>query len=224
MKLSEQTIEVLKNFSTVNPNLIFKQGNVVRTMAEAKNVIASATIAEQIPRTFGIYDLTEFLSALSLVEKPELEFKDDSVEISEGSTVIQYYHSPTHLLTSADKQVNMPKAEVTFQLTSDALNKVRRASSVLGHTELQIQGNAGRVSLNVVNLKTPASNKYSVVVDESNECREMFSFVFVIGNLKIIPGDYTVSVSSRLISHFKHASLPVEYWVALEKTSSFGNK
>lgn len=224
MKLSESTIEILKNFSTINPNLVFKQGNVVRTMAEAKNVVASATIQEQIPSTFGIYDLTEFLSTLSLVEKPELTFKEDSVEISEGSTTIQYYHSPTHLLTSADKQVNMPKGDVCFQLNADSLNKVRRASSVLGHAELQIQGHEGKVSLNVVNLKTPASNKYSLVVDQNNECKEKFSFVVVIANLKIIPGDYTVSVSSRLISHLKHTTLPVEYWVALEKTSTFGSK
>lgn len=224
MKLSEQTLEILKNFSTINPNLVFKQGKVLQTITEAKNILASATISEEIPQTFGIYDLTEFLAALSLVDDPSLSFGEDSVKISDGSTSLQYFYSPLNLLTSPQKQVNMPKAEVSFKLTEEILNKVRRASAVLGHTNLEIKGEAGKISLNVIDPKTPSSNKYSVVVDESNVCKESFSFIVVIGNLKMIPGDYTISISSKLISHLRHTSLPIEYWVALEKTSSYGSK
>jgi hypothetical protein len=223
MKLSDQTIEILKNFSTINPNLVFKQGKILQTITEAKNILALATITEEIPQTFGIYDLTEFLAAISLVDDPTLSFNEDSLSISDGSTSLQYYYSPLNLLTTPQKQVTMPKADVTFKLTEEILNKVRRASSVLGHTNLEIKGKGGKISLNVIDPKTPASNKYSVVVDEDNVCKESFSFIAVIGNLKMIPGDYTISISSKLITHLKHTSLPIEYWLALEKTSTFGS-
>jgi hypothetical protein len=222
MKLSEQTIEILKNFSTINPNLVFKKGKVLQTITEAKNILASATIQEEFPHTFGIYDLTEFLASLSLVEDPSLSFNESSVSISGGKTSLEYYYSPLNLLTTPQKQVNMPDAEVTFKFTEVLLNKIRRASSVLGHTSLQILGEEGKISLNVIDPKTPSSNKYSVIADENNSCKEAFSFIAVVGNLKMIPGDYTISISSKLISHFKHSALPVDYWMALEKTSTFG--
>lgn len=221
MKLSENTISLLKNFSGINPNMVFKAGNSIATIAEAKNIMASATIAESFPREFGIYDLNEFLSAISLIDDADLDFGQDSITISNGKTSVQYFYSSLELLTSPSKQVSMPNPELTFTLSESIINKIRKASAVLGHGTLEIKGNKGQIIINLTDLKNASANKYSIVVDENNACREVFSFILVIGNLKMVAGDYTVEISSKLISHLKHTTLPVEYWIALEKTSTF---
>ena len=222
MKLSDSTVDILKNFSVINPNILFKRGNTLNTIAEAKNIMASAKISEEIPTEFGIFDLTQFLSTVSLLENPDLEFTENSVLVRDGNASIQYYYSSPEVLTVPTKTVNMPNPDVVFNLPSDTINKIKRASSVLGHPTLQITGAKGRITLQIVDLKNPTANKYSIVIDEKNACNEVFSFVMVIGNLKMMAGDYVVSISSKLISHFKNTSTPVEYWIALEKTSTFG--
>jgi hypothetical protein len=222
MKLSDNTVDILKNFSAINPNMLFRPGSTISTIAEAKNIVASAKISEQIPAEFGIFDLTQFLSTISLLENPELEFTDSSVMVRDGSASIQYYYSSPDVLTVPNKTVNMPNADVVFNLSSDMISKIKRAASVLGHPTLQILGSKGKITLQIVDLKNPTANKYTIVIDEKNACNEVFSFIMVIGNLKMMAGDYVVSVSSKLISHFKNTSTPVEYWIALEKTSTFG--
>ena len=223
MKLSETTVSILKNFSAINPNIIFKEGNAISTISEAKNIMASATIPESIPREFGIYDLNEFLSTISLIDDPMLEFGQQSINISDGTSNIEYFYSSPELLTTPSKSVNMPKADVTVALSADLINKIKKAAAVLGHPTLQFSGNNGVISAKIVDLKNPTANKYSVVMDAKNACKEVFSFVTVIGNLKMLSGDYTVSLSSKLISHFKNNSAPVEYWIALEKNSTFAS-
>ncbi len=222
MKLSDNTVDILKNFSAINPNMLFRPGSTISTIAEAKNIVASAKISEQIPAEFGIFDLTQFLSTISLLENPELEFTDSSVMVRDGNASIQYYYSSPDVLTVPNKTVNMPNADVVFNLSSDMISKIKRAASVLGHPTLQILGSKGKITLQIVDLKNPTANKYTIVIDEKNACNEVFSFIMVIGNLKMMAGDYVVSVSSKLISHFKNTSTPVEYWIALEKTSTFG--
>ena len=202
--------------------MVFKPGTAVSTISEAKNIMASATITEEIPRSFGIYDLTEFLSTCSLMTEPELEFTEDSILLNEGNTSIRYFYAVQENLTAPTKQVNMPKPEVKLTLSADAINKIKKAASVLGHATMVITGAKGKVTLSVADLNNETANKYSIIVDEANACKEAFSFVMVIGNLKMLPGDYTVSISSKLISHFKNNSTPVEYWIALEKSSTFG--
>ena len=221
MKLSENTINLLKNFAGINPNMVFKPGSSIATIAEAKNIMASATITESFPQEFGIYDLNEFLSTLALVENPDLSFSEDSITIKDGKTSIRYFYASMDLLTAPSKQVTMPNPEVSFILSEDVLNKVKRASSVLGHANIEIKGENGKIIVNLTDAKNASANKYSIVVDENNACKEVLSFILVIGNLKMVSGDYTVEISSKLISHLKHTTLPVEYWIALEKTSTF---
>lgn len=222
MNLSDTTLDILKNFSTINPNMLFRPGRTISTIAEAKNIMASASIEETIPQEFGIYDLTEFLSTLSLIQSPELDFGEDSLMIREKNASVRYFYSDKSLLTTPTKSVVMPaNSEVQITITESALNSVKRAAAVLGHPNLEISGQGGKISLQVVDPKNPTANKYSIVIDENNSCTDTFSFIVVIGNLKILPGDYSVTISSKLISHFKHATIPVQYWIALEKTSSF---
>lgn len=221
MKLSENTISVLNNFSAINPNMLFKPGKSIATISEAKNIMASATIEEEFPCSFGIYDLTEFLSTCSLMTQPDLEFTEDSVHLSEGKTSIRYFYAAAENLTTPTKQVNMPPAEVKLTLTADTINKIKKAAAVLGHATMIISGEKGVVTVSVADLNNKTANRYALIVDEANACKDTFSFVMIIGNLKMLPGDYTVSISSKLISHFKNTTTPVEYWIALEKSSTY---
>lgn len=223
MKLSDTTLDILKNFSGINPNILFKTGSTLSTIAEAKNIVATAQIEEKFPRDFGVYDLTEFIAALSLMDSADLEFGSDSVTITDGNASVKFFYSPAELLTVPGKTISMPKCELKLLLSEDVISRIKKAASVLGHATFEISGKSGVVTLSVLDQKNVTANRYSIIVDKENECKEPFSFVMVIGNLKLIPGDYEVSISSKFISHFKNKSTPVEFYIALEKTSTFGS-
>ena len=224
MELQEQTLNVLKNFSDINPNILIKSGNTIKTISEAKNVLATAVVDNEFPQQFGIYDLKEFISVLSLVDKPNLKFAEESVTISDqsGRSKIRYFFSPEETLTSPQKDINMPDAEVQFTLDGDTLNKLRSAASALGHNEVSVTAGENGLTLSVVDNENATSNTYSIDVPHTSISLQKFNYVIHIGNLKIIPGDYEVSISSKLISQFKHKSTNVSYWIALEKSSTIG--
>ena len=221
--LSEDTINVLKNFATINPNLVFTPGQKVKTISEAKTIMAQADIVEDMPREFGIYDLNEFLSVYNLVEQPSLEFEDKSVLINGANNqVVRYFFSETEILTTPQKDIQMPDAELGFTLTEEILNQIRKAAAVLGHTELSLKGDNGVITASVVDTKDNTSNSFSYELDRDNACKESFNFIVSIPNLKLLPGDYFVSISSKLISNWTNNNYPIEYFIALEKNSSFG--
>ena len=173
---------------------------------------------------FGIYDLNEFISVLSLVDTPRLKFEDEYVNIgdSTGRSKVKYFFSSEETLTTPQKDINMPDADVAFALDNDTLNKLKRAASALGHSEVSISGKDGVLSLSVVDSQNSTSNTFSIDVDGEFKPDAVFNFVLNIGNLKILPGDYEVQISSKLITQFKHKELNVRYWIALEKSSTFG--
>lgn len=224
MELNDGTLQVLKNFSGINPNIMFREGNTLRTVNEAKNIIAHADLTESFPKSFGIYDLNEFIGVLSLVDTPRLKFNDEYVTVgdSTGRSKVKYFFSAEETLTLPPEKVKMPEAEVKFLLTNDTLNKLKRAASTLGHEEVSISGKDGVLSLSVVDQKNSTSNQYSIDIDGEFNQDSTFNIILNIGNLKILPGDYNVEVSSKLISQFSHTELPVKYWIAFEKTSKFG--
>ena len=221
--LSEDTINVLKNFATINPNLVFTPGQKVKTISEAKTIMAQADIVEDMPKEFGVYDLNEFLSVYNLVEQPSLEFEDKSVLINGANNqVVRYFFSETEILTTPQKDIQMPDAELGFTLTEEILNQIRKAAAVLGHTELSLKGDNGVITASVVDTKDNTSNSFSYELDRDNACVESFNFIVSIPNLKLLPGDYFVSISSKLISNWTNNNYPIEYFIALEKNSSFG--
>ena len=221
--LSEDTINVLKNFATINPNLVFTPGQKVKTISEAKTIMAQADIVEDMPKEFGVYDLNEFLSVYNLVEQPTLEFEDKSVLINGANNqVVRYFFSETEILTTPQKDIQMPDAELGFTLTDEILNQIRKAAAVLGHTELSLKGDNGVITASVVDTKDNTSNSFSYELDRDNACVESFNFIVSIPNLKLLPGDYFVSISSKLISNWTNNNYPIEYFIALEKNSSFG--
>lgn len=225
MQLSENTVAVLKNFSSINPNLVFKAGNQVKTISVAKNILASATITETIPQEFGIYDLNEFLSVVGLFDNPELVFTESSVKIREDGQSVNYYFSALENLTSPSKDITMPKCEIEFTMTESDLNRLRKAAATLGVSEVAVCGDEGGtgITIKVSDTKNATSNSFELNISSGDVVRPSnpFSMIFNIGNFKFAAGDYRASLSSKLISNFKNTNGNIEYWVALEKSSVF---
>ena len=222
MQLSDNTLAVLKNFASIQPNVVLKAGNVVKTIAEAKNVMAVATLDQSFDKEVGIYNLDEFLAVLGLVDDPDLAFHDDFVTVQgNGRSQVKYFYSDASILTSPAKDIPMPECEVEFVLDEGTLNKVRRAAGALGHEKMTITAGDGGINLTVVDNTDSTSNAFEIQVPGTFKSND-FTFVMNIANLKLIPGDYDVKVSSRLISNFKNKNVDVEYFIALEKSSTYG--
>lgn len=224
MELCENTLNVLRNFSGINQNIMIRSGNNIKTMSETRNMIATADVSEQFTKDFGIYDLNEFIGVMGLVDTPNLKFEDDFVIVSDssGRSKVKYFYAAEETLTTATKDVNMPEADVKFTLDNDTLNKLKKAASTLGHSEVSIKAKDGVLSLSVVENQNATSNAFSIDIDGEFKQDAVFNFIISISNLKILPGDYDVEISSKLITQFKNKELPLTYWIALEKSSTYG--
>ena len=223
MKLSEHTTSVLKNFASINQNLVIKEGKTISTMSAMKNIVAKAEVDEDFPREIAIYDLNEFLAALSLFNNPVLDFSENFVTITEeGKTgnSLKYFYSDPSVVTTPSSEITMPETEVKFSLDSGDLSKVQRAASVIGSPDLVLEKNGTGSYLTVKDKKNDTANNYSLDVDA--EGNGEYNFFFKVENLKLLPTNYDVNVSSKNISHFKsQAGNAVEYWIALEPESSY---
>jgi len=224
MELSDNTLTTLKNFSSINPNMMIRTGKTIKTISEARTVLARANVDEEFPMDFGIYDLNEFMGVLGLVDTPRLKFEDDYVVVNDstGRSKVKYFYSSEDTLTTPQKDITMPEANVKFTLDNDTMNKLKRAASTLGHSEISISGSDGVLSLSVVDSQNMTSNAFSIDIDGDFADDAVFNFILSTNNLKILPGDYEVEISSKLITQFSHKSLDVKYWIALEKSSTFG--
>jgi len=218
MKLSNETVSVLKNFSTINQNLVIKGGNKIATMSAMKNIVAKAEVLEDFPQEFAIYDLNEFLSAISLFSKPELEFENDFVMITEEGTSksLKYWYSDPSVVTTPTKDITMPECEVKFNLSSDTLSTVTKAAAVIGAPDMALESG----SLKVTDKKNDTANNYALDLDVASQS-DNYKFWFKVENLKLIQGSYDVQVSSKNISHFKNSTGNVEYFIALEPESAY---
>ena len=221
MKLSDKTLTLLKNFSSINQSILFKEGSTLRTISVMKNILAEATIEEELPKDFGIYDLNQFLNGLNLHQNAELDFKNDGyVVIKEGKSRSKYFFAdPNVIVTPPDKEINLPSEDVCFLLDTKELDKLLKAAAVYQLHDLSVVGEAGVVKLVVRDKKNDTSNDFSVVVGETDE---VFSFNFKVENIKILPGNYEVVISSKLLSRFKNTGFDVTYHIALEPDSTFG--
>ena len=223
MKLSNETRDVLKNFASINSNIVIKPGNNISTISEAKNILASADLPEEFPQEIGIYDLNEFLGVLGLVDTPRLKINEDHAVIgdSTGRSKIRYYFSDKEMLTSPTKPVNMPVCDVKFHLDNDTLNRIKRAASALGHNELSITPGNNCITLTVTSSDNSTANSFSIDVNGESQA-DKYNFIFNISNLKMLAGNYDVEISSKLISQFSKTDGSLKYWIALEKNSKYG--
>ena len=222
IKLSSQTLDILKNFAGINSNLVIKSGEPLATISEAKNIMAIANIPEQFNSNFGIYDLNEFISMFSLMSDPELSVSENSIIFKSGRSKACYRFADESILTSPKSKITMPQTDLTVDISAEMLAQIRKAAGVLGHSILSISGENGVITLNIIDPKNSSANSFSLVIDENNAQKETFDLQFMIANLKVIPGDYAVDIaySSKLISHWKNSSQDIQYYIALEKTSS----
>ena len=224
MNLSNETVSVLKNFATINQNLVIKPGSSISTMSAMKNIVASAEVKEDFPTEFAIYDLNEFLAGLSLFEKPDLDFNDDFVVMTENNTALKYWYSDPSVVTTPTKEITMPECEISFSLVNNMLSNVQKAAAVIGVPDMVLEGmDSGVALLKVTDKKNTTANDYAVKVDVNNEDGKNFpyKFWFKVENLKLLSGTYDVSISSKNISHFVNANVDIQYWIALEPESKY---
>jgi hypothetical protein len=221
MKLSDNTLTILKNFAGINNSILVKEGNRLRTISVAKNILAEADISEEFPRDFAIYDLNQFLNGLSLHQDPDLDFKEESyLSIREGKRRVKYFFAdPNVIIAPPEKEINLPSQDVCFQLDSASLEKLVKAAAVYQLPDLSAIGEAGVIKLVLRDKKNDTSNEYAIVVGETDQ---EFTFNFKVENIKIIPGAYDVVVSSKLLSQFTNTRYNLTYYIALEPDSTFG--
>ena len=218
MKLSKNTVNLLKNYASINSNLLLKQGNKLSTISGQKSIIAEATVEDSFPVDFGIYDLNEFLSAFSLFTDPDLTFSDKVVTIKEGTSTIKYYASAAEVLTVPQKSINFPDVDVEFDLNGDVLASILKTASVLRASDVSFIGDGSELTLVVGDKKNATANTYGVALGKTDG---NFRVNLKIDNLKFIPGDYTVSISSKKISRFASKGSDLVYFVAVESDSQF---
>ena len=224
MKLSSNTTMVLKNFATINQNLVIKEGSELLTMSSMKNIVAKATVEENFPKEIAIYDLNEFLASLSIFKSPVLEFEEQYLTIKEEDQPhkkLTYFYSDPSVVQSPTKIITMPSEEVKFHLDMNKLLEMKRAAGVIGSPDMVLQKSSGNSSLLVKDKKNDTANNYSS--DISTDGDGEYKFFFKVENLKLFDGDYDVKISSKNISHFKNDKSNIEYWIALEPESTYSN-
>lgn len=214
MQISNDTLNVLKNFSSINPSVLFKPGQTLRTISPQKTVMAAATIGETVPSEAAVYDLSRFLATLGLFEKPEVEFGDSKFTISAGRSKLKYtYASPTMIITPPEKDINLPDPELTTVVPWKTVDSVIRAAGVLSLGEIAFVASGNEVTVSAIDSKNPTADSFDIVIkDDYNGAP--FTMVIRTDNLKLMPADYEVSLSSKGMAHFK--SDTVQYWIAVE--------
>lgn len=232
VELSQNTIEILKNFAQVNPNMLFQPGNVISTIAEAGNIFAYATVEETFENRFGVHDLTAFLAVLSSFQSPVLEFSEEKnkadesskyVTISEkdGKGTFRYFGSPEKLLKFVTKQFNMPPVVATVDVSKTELTRALRSGAMAQLPHFMIESNKKTIDLVVGNIEESSANNFRLEISE-DKTAEKFTMVFDINNLRLMPGSYKISMDGKLVAQFKNEDKNVSYFVAIEKTSTYG--
>ena len=224
MKLSKHTLNMLKNFSDINMSIEIKQGNILRTVSVQKNILAQAELEDEFPKDFAIYELNRFLGAASLFDDPEFEFNAKSAKIGTTRHSVDYvYCDPSMIVTPPENNITFPDPEVKFVLSQDAFSQVMKASNVLGTPEIAVEGGpapADSIRIKALDVNNDSTDTFQVVLDEHSG--DKFRFVFKTENMKMVPGNYDVEISSKGISHFTLQGQNLQYWIATESTSNFG--
>tara|TARA_Y100000356_G_scaffold21132_1_gene14963 strand:+ start:53 stop:718 length:666 start_codon:yes stop_codon:yes gene_type:complete len=221
MKLSSDTINLLKNFADINPNILVKEGNKLSTISTMKNILAEADISESFDQEFAIYDLPEFLRSIDLFAKPKLEFNGGSnVMIADENSrqKIKYFFADKSVITAPSKSITMPESFVSFTLKKEMFEKLMKGVTTLNLPDVSVVGDGKNITLRAADRKNNTSNTYSVDVGESDK---KFEAHYKAENFKLVTDDYDVAISSQKISHFTNRSRPVQYWIALEPDSTF---
>lgn len=218
MQLSKETLAIFKNFAGINSNLTIKSGNKLTTVSAHKNILAETIVPEEFSTDFGIYDLNEFLGALSLFENPDLQFSDKCVTIKEGKNGVRYFAANQSVLTAVPTIKQFPAADIEFDLSSQMLNQIQRVASILKVSDFSVVGDGTFITINVGDKSNPTGNSYSSEIGVTDKS---FKVNFKVENLKMMPADYKVSIGGKKISRFKSVNQDLTYYVAIELDSTF---
>ena len=216
MRLSKETLAILKNFSSINSNILIKPGNNLRTISGGKNIYVEATIQAEFDTDVPIWDLNKFLGVVSMFPNPDLEFCDTHVDISNGKSSVRYYYSEPSLLTVPTRELEMPEIIISFDLDEHNLNEILKASSILQVSDLKIVGENGVLKITVDDAKNDTSNSFSVLIDENYDGPD-YEGTFNVSEIKFLPGSYKVELTKNIISRFTHQSQNLSYYIAIKR-------
>ena len=222
MKLTEKTLNLLKNFASINQSILFKKGSSLRTMSVMKNILAEADISEEVPQDFAIYDLVQFLNGISLYGDPELDFQNESyftIRDGKNHRTKYFFADPSCIVLPPEKSLTLPSTDASFTLDTNNLTQLLKAAAIYQLPDLSAVGDNGVVQLVVRDKKNDTSNDFSIVVGETDK---KFTFNFKVENIKILPGTYQVAISEKLLSRFVNENYNLTYYIALEPDSTFG--
>jgi len=223
MKLSNETLSVLKNFASINQSILFKPGKTIRTISAHKNILAEAVVTEEIPKEFGVYDLNNFLSVLSLHrEEPVIDFDEANVLISglQGRSKIKYrFCSPGMIVAAPDKNLELNNPEIKFDLSAEDFDWILRAANVLSSPHIAIESDGSKVYVAAFDMQNDAAHTESLEVAKGNN--DKYKMLFKTENMKMLAGGYAVTISSKGIAHFKHKTVNIQYWIATEAGSKY---
>lgn len=219
MKLSNKTLQILKNFSNINQSIIIKQGHQLVTVSDNKIIIGYAEIEEEFPVDFAIYDLNKFINSISLFKEPELLFFDEYLTITNGDSSIEYYYADPDVLTQPPKSdYKLPSVDVELLLTVDHMSAINKSSNNLDLPDVSLIADGSTLKLLVHNKLIKVGNKCFI---EFGDNSNVFTTNFKISNLKFLPGAYYLEVCKKGISQFTHEEMDIKYFVALEHDSKF---
>ena len=221
MKISDNTISILRNFSDINANILFKPGKSLNTMSTMKNIMAKAEVEEDFSTEFGVYDLPEFLRTLDCFGKPVLKFNGSAnlkIQCENSGLSARYAFADKSTLVTPTKEIKMPDQTVSFTLKNEDYESVRKLYTNLSLPDVAIKGENGKIKLVALDKKNSNSNEASKDIGSTNL---EFTAYIKAENMKIIPGDYDVVLSKAKIAHFVNKKVKVQYWIALEADSTF---
>ena len=224
MKLSNDTLNVLKNFGNINQGIYFKQGKVLKTVSSGKNILAEVTINEEIPTNFGVYNIHEFLSVISShKETPTFEFSEKTAIIvgNKGRSKTKYrFCEPSMLSLPPENQIKMPDAEISFELSAEDFDWILRSASILGLPNIGVESDGAKIWVTTLDTANDAAHNDALEIKDGNN--DKYRIIFKTENItKILPGAYDVRISSKGISHFTNKKIPLQYWITTEAGSKF---
>lgn len=224
MKLSDNTLSILKNFGSINQGIYFKKGKTLKTVSSHKNILAQCSIGEEVPADFGVYDLNNFLSVISLSSDPTFEFEDKNVVIvgNKGRSKTKYrFCEPSMIVVPPEKELAMPDPEITIDFSSEDFSDIMRTAAVLSSPQVAVESDGKRI--NVITLDTANDSAHTNTLELGAGDGKVYKMIFKTENLsKVLPGSYTVNISSKGISHFKNKDIDLQYWITTEQGSKFG--
>lgn len=220
VKLTKETLEVLKNFASINSNILIKKGSTLSTISPVKNVLSEAKVTENFPVEFGMWDLNKFLGIVSLFTDPEFVFEQKYVTISSKNSSVRFFYSEPKLLTVPTKKIQMPNTIVEFELKQKDFSELLKAAAVLQLPDICVRSNNDRIEMVALDKKDSTSNFYCIDLGE-NTSDKSFTLYIKAENMKMIPGDYDVSIGEKVVSRFTSKNRYLTYWIALESESTY---